>query len=121
MATLFIDQSFQFKGTIFRCGENDGEATMVVSADVLKEEKEKGKHPVTKKWMSPLFNHCSPADDESAKIFEAELEAKAEVDDEEEVERLRGEFDKIGRAYDKRWQLKRLNVELLKAQKEAGV
>ena len=42
------------------------------------------------------------------------------VENQDEIERIRAEFDAIGAAYDKRWKIGRLKDELIKAKKEKG-
>lgn len=121
MPTLFIVESFQYNGKVYRCGETATDATLSVSLGELKEEAKRGRHEKTGNWLSPILNHCMPGDKDSEEIFGYEVEKKVEKDDTEEIEKLRAEFDDIGKAYDKRWQLKRLQNELLKAKKEAGV
>lgn len=122
MAKLHPIVSFQYKGRIVKSGELVGDAVLTVPLDDLKKEKAKGKNKETGNWLSPLLNHCEPADNEAAKVFGVDqVEREEEKDDTKEIEQVQAEFDKIGKAYDKRWKLPRLKNELLKAQKEIGV
>ncbi len=120
-----MDSQFTVMETfIFRNSVRRADITLTVPENIVKEEIEKGIHPDSKKHMSPLLNHCIPADDATAKLLKgvegARLDAPAEVEDdkEEEIEKLRKEFDKIGKGYHPAWRAARLRKELLKAQKE---
>ena len=122
MALLFVVRNFQYRGMFIRAGEEPEDATITVKAEELREEADRGRHPKTKRWLSPLLNHCQPADEEAARIMGAEpVKIAAEPDDENEIEDVRAEFDALGKAYDRRWGLDRLRIELKKARKEVGV
>jgi hypothetical protein len=133
MATLFVLRSFQYNGQMIRGGEMPEDATLTVSDEELERERKRGRHPRTKRWLSPLLNHCQPADNATAQIMgepsvsrEADSEGETggeglgEHEDESKLEDLRAEFDKIGKAFDRRWGLGRLRRELTKAKKEVG-
>ena len=120
MALLHPVVSFQHKGRVVRCGESVEDATLSVSAGELRDAVDLGKHPVSGKWLSPLLNHCVPADRDAEEFFGEKAKKEEKKDDSEEIETLRAEFDQIGKSYDKRWQLPRLQNELAKAKKEVG-
>lgn len=116
---LLVVENFQWNGKIYRAGEKPEDRSISVSKSLLLAEMEKGKHQGTGKYLSPVLNHCVPGDEEAAELLGGTA-PEEEKDDTEEIERIRAEFDAIGKAYDRRWQLKRLQTELVKAQKETG-
>jgi len=118
-AKFTVVETFPFKGVARRAG-----VTLEVPDSIVKAEIAKGTHPESKKPMSGLLNHCIPADDNALKLVKGvegvklDVPAEEEQDKEEEIEALRTEFDKIGKAYHPAWRAARLRKELLKAQKE---
>jgi len=141
-ATLFVLRTFQHAGHFIRAGEEPEDATITVPADEFREERDRGRNPETGRWLSGLLNHCEPADQVAAQIFEEDpgtpgppsskaksarstglrQQAKAERNPEveKELEELWAEFDAIGKAYDRRWSLARTRQELTRAKKEVG-
>jgi hypothetical protein len=127
---MFVNTSFLFRGSVRKAG-----TVLVVSETDLKEEKALGTHPEKKgRYISGLLNHCSPADDATAKflgvdeIVEAEEGAKKNaVASKENTEKSDprskswAEMDQMGAAYDKRWDDNKLAQELLKAKKARGM
>lgn len=126
---LLVIENFQHNGPM-----RDG-MTLDVSKDTMLEELSLGTHPVTNKWMSGLLNHCIPANDATSQFIlknlpkgvnpedigvEPAVELESEQDDTEEFNELWGQFEDIGKAYDKRWGLDRLREELKKAKHETG-
>ena len=117
-AKFKVMNGFIFKGSLRREG-----IILELSDVIVKQEIKKGNHPDSKKPMSGLLNHCVPADDFTRELVQDVKGIKLdEVPDEqsteEEIEKLRKEFDKIGKAYHPAWRVARLKKELLKAQKE---
>jgi hypothetical protein len=119
MAKLIVNENFQFRGFVHRTDKE-----LEVGDSILKAEVKKGTNKVTGKPVSGLVNHCSPADSHTAKImgvsFGEEEEAPDALTKEEQIDKLRSEFDEIGKAYDPRWGLAKLTSELVKAKKETG-
>ena len=124
---LLVNEAFQFRG-IHREG-----STLTVSSDFLEKEIKRGRKENKNKvdrasWLSGLMEFCTPANQETSdfikkltgKDSEPENKKEDEIDDSEEILDIRGQFNDIGKAYDKRWRLKRLRNELLKAKKEVG-
>jgi len=123
---LIANENFQFRG-MHRAG-----VTLTVPESMLKEEIGKGKHPtiVRKKerWMSGLIQHTTPANQETADFIEKHTKVKVspvedksnENDDSDEIREIRAEFESLGKAFDKRWQINRLRNEIEKARREAG-
>lgn len=112
--------TFAFKGGVRR-----SDVILEVSEIVVKEEIAKGVHPETKRHMSGLLNHCVPDDDFTRNLLKGVqgikldvTEEEGDTDKEEEIKKLRAEFDKIGKSYHPTWRAARLRKELLKAQKE---
>ena len=121
MAKLFVARNFQYKGRFIRAGELLEDATLTVPDQELIEEKRRGKHKKNGRWLSGLFAHCEPADESAEAIMGgAKLVAVKPPEDEVAAEEIRAEFDKIGKAYDRRWGTDRLETELIKAKKEVG-
>lgn len=121
MPKFFIDVNFQYNGKIFRTTD-DGSATLAISASDLKKEIAKGKHPKTGNWLSPVLNHCTPADNETRKIVfpdAEEIDEEIAEDPTNELEQIKAEFDRLGKAYDNRWGIDRFRNELKKARKES--
>lgn len=145
MPKLFIRQNFQFAGKVYRTNE-DGNEILTIGVSRIKEEIAKGKHPKTGKWLSGVLNHCEPADTLARRLILGEDsdpdEVEAEVAEAEESEHkdpegaviedpeldpeseerqaIYAEFDRIGKAYDRRWKLQTLRNNLVKAKKETG-
>ena len=123
---LIVNESFQFKG-VHRQG-----VTLTVSEDMLRSEIKKGRHHIAirgrLRWLSGLMEHCTPANHETADFIESLTKVKVvpdkvkvnEVDDSDEIRAIRAEFDTMGKAYDKRWQIKRLRNEIVKARLASG-
>ena len=133
MSSFFVNDNFQFKGGIQRAG-----ITLDVSDSMVITEAEKGVHKETKKPVSGLLNHCTPADEATEKLVAKYLkgakvekkETKTELSDEEkaeiaakekeEIAAIHKEMDELGKAYDKRWKLKRLTDAVIQARKESA-
>lgn len=129
-ADFLVNEDFQYGGSRKRRG-----TILEVNPAVVAAEMEKGMHPDTKKPMSSLLNHCSPMNDlakkltekmegirpfnEDAGSTEEEDAAILEASKLAEIEKLRKEFDAIGKPYHPAWQGKRLKMELEKAKREA--
>ena len=124
---LIVSETFQFRG-IHRSGTE-----LTVSATLLKTEIERGKHPEIVKgvesWNSGLMEHCLPANDETAEFITdiiagkpimKNTDKKKKKNDSKAIREIWAEFDLMGKAYDKRWRLKRLTQELTKAKKAVG-
>ncbi len=123
MPRFYVNENFQFRGQINRAG-----MILTTSDDDVKVEIAKGLHPKTKRPMSGLLSHCSPADDKTAALLADVEGAVKEVveqeeeltDDESELTAARQEMDALGAAYDRRWGLPRMQNELIKARKLRG-
>lgn len=113
MQKFIVTETFQFGGDIRKAG-----SILTISKDDLEKELALGKHPKNGKYLSGLLNHCEPEDDATA-----ETVADAEPGDEEAVRMafIQAEMDKMGAAYDRRWQLPRMENELVKAKKTRGL
>ena len=124
---LIVNENFQFRG-MHRQG-----MTLTVSKEMLIDELNKGRHPNEVRgrhaWMSGLIEHTTPANDETADFINAFLGVDTvepallehdDNDDSDEMRDIRARFDSLGKAYDKRWQIKRLRLEIVKAEKEIG-
>ena len=119
---LIVNENFQYNG-MRRAG-----TTLTISAIMLKDEVAKGKH--NDRWVSGLISHCSPVDNETSKLLYkitgdvAYMIEDVDVDDgvnlETEIKNIRAEFDLLGKAYNPKWQLKKLQAELIRARKEVG-
>jgi len=125
MPKFIVNENFQFYGIIRREG-----ATIEVTEEILTVELEKGtkeitdkKGNVTIKHFSGLLNHCSPADKETAALINADMKPPAPVEESPEarITEIKEAMDKIGKAYDNRWSLKRFENELQKARIETGL
>jgi hypothetical protein len=127
MANFIVVNNFQFGGAI-RVRDN----FLEVPDHRVIEEVELGKHEENEdKWMSGLLNHCSPADQHTKDLIAGkakpllsaaeEIEAKQEEEKQAEIKRLRGEFDKLGKAYNPRWAIDKLQKELVVARRSAPV
>lgn len=142
MAKFRVDTNFQFGGAI-----RVAESFLIVDDAAVITEIKKGIHEVTKKPISGLLNHCSPANEKTARLLKkgkiekeiVEDPKDEDIEDEEseddvgeeqidlptdiednEIERLYAIFEAKGFAYDKRWKVARLKDELKKKQKETG-
>jgi len=123
---LIANENFQFRGM-----HREG-VTLTVPEDILRSEIEKGRHPNKVRgrhaWISGLVEHCTPANQETSDFIESLTEEKLkpvetsddEKDDSDDIRGIRAEFDLMGKAFDKRWQLKRLRTELIKAKRSVG-
>ena len=122
MPKFIVNKGFQFAGYVRREG-----ATLEISKADLTVEMQRGVHPTSKKMLSGLLNHCSPADEETMGFLAGGgiKAALAEEDDPEtaqrEIDVLRAEMDRLGIACDKRWGLDKIKIELKKAKKEKGL
>lgn len=126
MAKFIVNEDFQFRGLVRRAG-----AVLNVSDALVEQQAKLGFHQEKKeKPLSGLLNHCSPADDETAafvskalgkKVATAKKPDEEKPDDPEAIEAIQKEFTDLGLAFDRRWQLKRLKNELIKAKKEKGL
>ena len=113
-ATFIVRDTFQF-GSSRRSG-----TVLTVPEEVVKAEIALGKHEKTKKPISGLLNHCSPADDATEAMladFTGAKKPEQETKEESAVIRknLMAEFDALGVPYDRRWSNERLEMELKKA------
>lgn len=113
MPKFIVNETFQFMGDIRQAG-----SVLTISKVDLEKELALGKHPKNGKYLSGLLNHCEPEDDAAV-----ETVANAEPVDEEadRIVVIQAEMDKMGAAYDRRWQLPRLENELVKAKKIRGL
>lgn len=119
---LIVNENFQYNG-MRRAG-----TTLTISAIMLKDEVAKGKH--NKHWVSGLISHCSPVDNETSRLLYKitgdvayrieDVDVDDETDLETEIKNIRAEFDLLGKAYNPKWQLKKLQAELIRARKEVG-
>lgn len=125
MAKFIVDENFQFGGSLRRQG-----ASLEVDDFEVMAEQKKGKNDDTGKPMSGLINHCSPADEHTKALLAGKVKPrkdpaaaqKQELEDEKnkEIKRLRGEFDKLGKAFNPKWAIDKLQKELKAAKKETG-
>jgi len=122
-----VRENFQWRGRVYRAGDKPEDAVLEISKADFLAEMELGKHETSKRWLSPLLNHCNPGDDEAedllggtAKGKKADEAEEKKADEADAIAAIYAEFDTIGKAYDRRWQLKRLHDELVKAKKEVG-
>ena len=123
---LIVNETFQHNG-VHREG-----AILTVSQSYLENEIKKGRKKRKKfnryPWISGIMEHCTAANDKTADFLNEFSDTKVKVkenpareeDDAEEILDIRAEFDKLGKAYDKRWGIKRLRNEIIKARIEAG-
>lgn len=126
MANFVVEENFQFRGAL-RVRDN----YLEVPDQVMVEQVELGKHEDSDKYISGLLNHCSPVDDHTRDLIDGKVkpkisasearEAEAEVVKKKEIKRLRGEFDKLGKAFNPKWAIDKLQKELKLAKKSAGV
>ena len=125
MATFIVKENFQFGGSLRRA-----QASLEVDDFSVLAEKAKGENDETGKPISGLLNHCKPADEHTEGLLAGKIKPKKDpvaaqkeqLEDakEKEIKRLRGEFDKLGKAYNPRWAIDKLAKELKAAKKEAG-
>lgn len=89
-----------------------------------------GINPTTKKPLSPVFNHCSPVDQEAedavaqfytGKEKPKQAEKPKEADEKAEIAKLRGELEVLEVGYDRKWGISKLKEELIKAKKRKGL
>lgn len=120
MPRMNVKTTFPFRGKIYRSRERPEDSSFSISREDLIAEVAKGKHPTTGKWVSPVLNHAEAADAEAAAILGIAPPEIAVEESEDDIEAVRSEFDRIGKAYDRRWRLLRLRDELAKAKKEVG-
>lgn len=126
MAKFIVDENFQFGGSLRRA-----QASLEVDDFATLAEQAKGENDETGKPISGLLNHCTPADEHTEGLLAGTIKPKRDAAaaqkenlanaKEKEIERLRGEFDKLGKAYNPRWAIDKLGKELKAAKKEAGV
>jgi len=120
-----VQSSFIFGGIVRR-----EDAVLTIGEGDLAAEVALGVHPKTGKPMSGILNHCSP-ENEAADAAIAELKEQGakippqpvypDTDEETRIDEIRAEIEGMGAAYDKRWGLKRLEMELTKAKKARGL
>jgi hypothetical protein len=82
--------------------------------DKLWEEGEQMTVPESSDYKPP--HHFKLIEGDNPKIKEPEIP----VDDEQDIENIRSDFDKLGAAYDRRWCKQRLENELILARKNRG-
>lgn len=120
MPVFTVNRTFQYEGAVRR------ELTeLTITKEMLDAEIAKGKHPDNGKLLSGLLNHSSPADEATAALVKdlcvKETEAGfSDEDKAERMEKIKGDFDALGKAYHPGWTLGRLEKELAKAKKEVG-
>ena len=123
---LIANENFQYRGT-----KKTGDV-LIVSHFILEAEIKKGKHTQMKNgrypWLSGLIEHCSPADKTTKQFFSKATGTDYETEDLEDVEddvadikNMWAEFETLGKAYDRRWGVKRLQNELRKAKVLTGL
>jgi len=100
-------------------------STLIVTEDMVKEEIALGTHPETNKPMSGLLNHCIPFNTAAKALVSGVPGVRTEmeepkIDEKAEIEKLRKEFDALGKAYFRGWSYARLKKELIKVKKETG-
>lgn len=125
MARFIVNENFQFGGALRRT-----DAELVIDDAMAIAESKKGKNDETGRPISGLLNHCTPADEHTEGILSGKIKPKKdpvvaekdrlEAEKKREIERIRGEFKKIGKAYDPKWAVDKLGKELKKAIKEVG-
>ncbi len=125
MAQFIVEENFQFGGSSRRVG-----ASLEVDDFETLAELKKGDNEDTGKPMSGLINHCRPADAHTEGLLSGKIKPKKdpaavkkqELEDgkKKEIKRLRGEFDKIGKAFNPKWAIDKLAKELKNAKKETG-
>lgn len=122
---FLVSRSFIFGDNVRREG-----SILTIAGDELAAEVEKGVHPKTGRPMSALLNHCEPeneAADEAINTLRAEGAMIPEqpkyppTKEDDGIESMRKEMDDMGAAYDRRWGLKKLQMELTKAKKIRGL
>lgn len=119
MPEFIVREMCQVGGEIRR----EGSVLTMGKADV-KREIALGKHPKSGKWLSAILNHCEPNDDDTYEMVFGEAPEEPEdntAKDAARVEEIRAEMDELGVSWDRRWQLKRLENELVAAKKIKGV
>lgn len=117
---FFVRRPCLFKGKYRTEG-----STLIVDEDIIKQEISLGTHPETKRPMSGLLNHCIPFNDAAKALVNGVPGVRTEIeepkiDEKAEVEKLRKEFDALGKAYFRGWSYARLKKELIKVKKETG-
>lgn len=127
MPKFIVTTNFQFYGIIRRA-----DSTVEVSEDLLQKEIELGTKEVVSKNgnvtirpLSGLLNHCTPADKETAALVAGIGKTPVSdgpSDDEvaARIAEIKELMDGMGKAYDKRWGLKKLEEELIKARRSTG-
>ena len=125
MAEYIVEKNFQFRGAL-----RATDKMLEVPDQIVVEQVEMGKHEEdSEKWLSGLLNHCTPADDHTRDLVAGKVkprrspledsEAKAQDEKDKEIASLRGEFDKLGKAYNPRWAVDKLAKELVVARRSA--
>lgn len=125
MAKFFVNENFQFGGSLRRAG-----ATLTVDDFEAVAEQKKGKNEDTGKPMSGLINHCSPDDEHTEDLLAGKVKPKKdpataqkeELEDakNKEIKRLREAFKDLGKAFNPKWAIDKLQKELKNAKKETG-
>lgn len=125
MAEFRVDENFQFGGAL-----RVVDSFLEVADHRVIDEMALGEHEETGKKVSGLLNHCSPADDHTRDLVAGEVKprptdveaqtAEAEKAKEKEINRLRGEFKKLGKAYNPKWAMDKLQKELKIAKRLAA-
>ena len=101
-------------------------AILTMSKNDVKREMALGKHAKSGKWMSAILNHCEPNDDDTYELIfgkppdEEEPEEEKQIKEAARIDAIRAEMDDLGVSWDRRWQLKRLETELIIARKLKG-
>lgn len=119
MPEFIVREMAQIGGEIRREG-----SVLTMGKSDVKRELALGKHEKTKKWISAILNHCEPADDETYEMIFGKAPEQDEISQEHKdaarTEEIREEMDALGVSWDRRWQLKRLENELIAARKLKG-
>lgn len=117
-AKFIVVDNFQVGAGVNKSGNQ-----LIISESSVQERMKLGKHPKTGKWIDGVLNHCEPADDFTAGLLGEELKAKEGSEEEvaDAIGAIKKEMDEMGAAYDRRWKLDRLKIELVKAKKERGL
>lgn len=122
----FISRNnFQFGGIVRR-----EDSVLTISEHELQIEIDKGVHPITKRPMSSLLNHCEPADEATAEMIKSvkvsapvKKKAVAVISDEDKakITEIQAEMFELGLAFDRRWGLEKIQQEFSKLKKEKGL
>ena len=125
MAQFFVVESFQFGGSLRRQG-----AILTVDDFEAVAEQKRGDNDETGKPLSGLINHCRPNDEHTEDLMAGKVKPKKdpaaaekqELADEKqrEIKRLREAFKSLGKAFNPKWAIDKLQKELKNAKKEVG-